>query len=134
VRLQYVSSHQLSVVNDNIASLVEQASIVSVSALTIAGSFHHSVAADALALFVIVAHVVAELSTCRSYVITQSIPSFTDTEENVSVGSINDSLGLQQLEYVKLYGDPKSVSIVSVIEIPVALDPALLRVMVYFMI
>lgn len=62
---------------------------------------------------------------------TQSSQASTDTEEKVRVGSTKPSLGLPQLVYIKLYGVPKSVSIVSVIDIPVAAAHVFVRVIVY---
>ena len=102
-----------------------------VSELTATGSFHHSIAALASAELVIVFHPVARLSTCRSYCITQLHPAATSTEENVRIGATKLSLGLPQLLYVKLYGVPKSVFIVSVMDIPVASVPEFESVIVY---
>ena len=62
--------------------------------------------------------------------ITQSSPLSTDILENVRVGSIKLSLGLQHDEYIKLYGVPKSASIISVIVIQLASAPVFERVIV----
>jgi hypothetical protein len=62
----------------------------------------------------------------------QLLPHNISIEENERVGSENDCPGLPQLVYIKLYGTPKSVSIVSVREIPVASIPAFPIVTVYF--
>ena len=66
VRLQKISSPYPSVVKAKLISFVEHASIERVSAVAITGSFQPSAAAEASALFVIVAHHVAPESTCKS--------------------------------------------------------------------
>ena len=112
-------------------SFIPHARIVRVSAEAIAGSFHPSNAIQASAEFVIVFPSGAHVSTCKSYVISQLLPAQTDIDEKERVGSAKTSLGLPQLEYVKLYGFQKFVSIVSVTEIPVASDQELERLIVY---
>jgi hypothetical protein len=55
VRLQNVSNHQLSVTNSILTSFTTQhASTVKLSAFTIVGLFHHSIASDTSALLVII--------------------------------------------------------------------------------
>jgi len=131
VRLQNVSSQNPSVSNTRLTSLFVHERTVRVSALTAAGLFPHSAAAVASAEFVIVAPVGAPLSTCKSYVIVHVPHPVTPTDENVSVGSLKLSVALQHESYVKLYGAPKSVSITSVIVIPVASIPVFVTVIVY---
>lgn len=132
-RLQYVSYPQVSVVKSIVTSLfTPQARTVSVSAASAAGLFHPSTAVDASAELLIRLPQVAPTSTCKSYVIIQLVPESTSIEEKERVGSKNDSPGVPQFTYVKLYGVPKSVSITSVREIPVASLPVLPIVTVYF--
>gem|GEM_PF-5255010 len=102
VRLQKVSSQKSSVSKIRLTSLMLHARTVRASADAATGSFQPSMAILGSAVFVIVAHPVAALSTCTSYHIVHIPPVVTSTFEIVSVGSVKLSLGDPQLRYVKL--------------------------------